>query len=118
MKSIEEQVKAYKAKLIERQGQPPPPKPSPAEKVQRLQEQLTKTEASLEKADQRRIKLLLRAAKNLADQGDYAAVYGYAVEIVQLCRVRTLGVREAYPVSIAPPPRISELPASFIEEEP
>lgn len=110
--SIEQKVKAYKARL---ESALPREKPTEAEKAARLREQLHRTELALGKADHRRIMLLGRALQVAARQEDYSAVFGYASEIAQLSRTRVLGVQGAHPVLSTLPPqaRMSSLPPAI-----
>lgn len=121
--TIEQRVKAFRAKL-EAEREDPKPKPTEREKAQRLQEQLHRTELALGKTDHRRIMLLSRALQVAARQEDYTAVYGYASEIALLSRTRVLGVQGAHPVmsTLPPGPRgMSSLPAPMdieVDSEP
>lgn len=114
-KTIDQKLHEYRQKLEAELSAGPRQKPTAQERAIRTQDLLTRAELQLQQSDHRRIGLLLRAARLANAQEDYRAVHGFAAEIVTLCRTRTLGFREAYPIlSTLPPqarlPAVSSLP--------
>ena len=114
-KTIDQKLHEYRQKLEAEMSAGPRQKPTAQERAIRTQDLLTRAELQLQQSDHRRIGLLLRAARLANAQEDYRAVHGFAAEIVTLCRTRTLGFREAYPIfSTLPPqarlPAVSSLP--------
>lgn len=102
---VNKRVEAYRKRLESSR----PPMPDPRTRIEILQERLGRTELSVAKNDDRRIKLLLQQAGLCASTGDHESVYALALEIAHACRTRVLGLRGAHPV-LPSASNVSQLP--------
>lgn len=116
-KPVEELVRAYRERITRQRTEPPPsPEERQRARGERLLARLSRTEASLEKADAKRLHDLLAYARLQAELGDLTAVYGACAEACAMARTRLLGVREAHqigPITARPP----SLPPSVQAED-
>lgn len=102
---VNKRVEAYRKRLESTR----PPMPDPRTRIEILQERLGRTELSVAKNDDRRVRLLLQQAGLCAGTGDHEAVYALALEIAHACRARVLGLKGAHPV-LPSQSSVSQLP--------